>query len=145
MARTSWTAIAERVRGRTPRPARATRESAGFDIAACEAVTLERGKVVLVPTGWRLRAPPGTFLEVRPRSGLSSKGVLMVNAPGTIDRDYSGEVFVPMTYLFAGGYRIEAGDRIAQVRLVPELPTRFREGSVRPKRSRAGGFGSTGR
>lgn len=145
MARRPWTALAERVRGRAPLPARATRESAGFDLAACEPAVLERGKVVLVPTGWRLRAPAGTFIEVRPRSGLSSKGVIMVNAPGTIDRDYSGEVFVPMTYLFEGTYRIEAGDRIAQIRLVPDLPTRFREGAVRPKRSRGGGFGSTGR
>jgi dUTP pyrophosphatase len=69
----------------------------------------------------------------------------MVNAPGTIDRDYAGEVFVPMTYLFEGSYRIAAGDRIAQVRLVPDLPARFREGPVRPKASRDGGFGSTGR
>ncbi len=145
MARAEWTAIAERVRGRTPLPVRATRGSAGFDIAACEPVDLERGKVVLVPTGWKLRAPRGTFLEVRPRSGLSSKGVLMVNAPGTIDRDYAGEVFVPMTYLFEGRYRIEAGDRIAQVRLVPDLPARFREGTVRARASRDGGFGSTGR
>lgn len=145
MARRSWTAIAERVRGRTPLPARATRGSAGFDIAACERVDLTQGKVVLVPTGWRLRAPPGTFLEVRPRSGLSAKGVLMANAPGTIDRDYAGEVFVPLTYLFRGTYRIEVGDRIAQVRLVPDLALRFREGKVRAHPSRDGGFGSTGR
>ena len=145
MPRPRWTVIAERVRGRTPVPARATRGSAGYDIAACESVVLTRKKVVLVPTGWRLRAPPGTSIEVRPRSGLSSKGVLMVNAPGTIDRDYSGEVFVPMTYLFPGRYRIEAGDRIAQLRVVEDLPARIREGKVRPRASRNGGFGSTGR
>lgn len=145
MARRVRTVVAERVRGSTPLPKRATRGSAGFDIAACEAVELTRAKVTLVPTGWRLHAPRGTFLEVRPRSGLSSKGVLMVNAPGTIDRDYSGEVFVPLTYLFPGRYRIEPGDRIAQVRVVADLPARFREGRVRPKASRTGGFGSTGR
>lgn len=145
MARSGWIAIAERVRGRTPLPTRATRGSAGFDLAACESVELRPSRITLVPTGWRFRAPPGTFLEVRPRSGLSSKGVLMVNAPGTIDRDYAGEVFVPLTYLFRGTYRIKAGDRIAQVRLVAELPTRFRRGPVRPTGSRRGGFGSTGR
>lgn len=69
----------------------------------------------------------------------------MVNAPGTIDRDYSGEVRVPMTYLFEGSYRIDAGDRIAQVRLVEDVPVRFEEGSVVPVASRIGGFGSTGR
>lgn len=126
-------------------PARATDGSACLDLAAAEAVELRQGIVTLVRTGLRIRCPTGTFLEVRPRSGLSSKGVLMVNAPGTIDRDYSGEVRVPMTYLFEGSYRIDAGDRIAQVRLVEDVPVRFEEGSVVPVASRIGGFGSTGR
>jgi dUTP pyrophosphatase len=69
----------------------------------------------------------------------------MVNAPGTIDRDYSGEVRVPLTYLFAGRYTVEIGDRIGQVRLVEDLPIRFVTGLVRPSPSRLGGFGSTGR
>jgi dUTP pyrophosphatase len=69
----------------------------------------------------------------------------MVNAPGTIDRDYAGEVKVPLTFLFEGRYRIQVGDRIAQVRLVEELPARVREGRVRPVAGRRGGFGSTGR
>ena len=101
--------------------------------------------MTLVRTGLRLRAPPGTFLEVRPRSGLSSRGVLMVNAPGTIDRDYAGEVKVPMTFLFSGEYQIHIGDRIAQVRVVKDYPTRFEKGVVRPSAERKGGFGSTGR
>ena len=128
-----------------PLPARATRGSAGFDLAAAEPVELSRGRVSLVRTGLRMRSPPGSFLEVRPRSGLSSRGVLMVNAPGTIDRDYAGEVRVPMTFLFDGTYRIEAGDRIGQVRVVPDRPTEFRLGRVRAVASRSGGFGSTGR
>lgn len=130
--------------GGTP-PTRATNGSACFDLAATEAVELVRGRVSLVRTGLRLRAPPGTFLEVRPRSGLSSRGVLMVNAPGTIDRDYAGEVRVPMTYLFDGAYPIQVGDRIGQIRLVEDRPTRFRLGKVRPVPGRSGGFGSTGR
>lgn len=139
--------IVERVDGATavPLPTRATPGAACLDLCAAEAVELVRGRVVLVPTGLRMRGPPGTFLEVRPRSGLSTKGVLMVNAPGTIDRDYSGEVRVPLTYLFDGSYRIEAGDRIAQVRLVIETPSRSQEGRVRPVAGRSGGFGSTGR
>jgi dUTP pyrophosphatase len=128
-----------------PLPARSTPGAAGLDLAAAETVELVRGRVALVRTGIRVRCPPGTFLEVRPRSGLSSKGVLMVNAPGTVDRDYAGEVKVPLTYLFDGSYRIEVGDRIAQVRLVEELPARVREGRVRPVAGRSGGFGSTGR
>ena len=128
-----------------PLPARATDGSACFDLASAEAVELERGRVMLVRTGFKMRCPRGTFLEVRPRSGLSSRGVLMVNAPGTIDSDYSGEVRVPLTFLFEGRYRIEVGDRIGQVRLVSEEPARFRPGRVSSVRSRAGGFGSTGR
>lgn len=126
-------------------PARATSGSACFDLSAAEAADLLHGAVTLVRTGWKMRAPPGTFLEVRPRSGLASRGVLMVNAPGTIDRDYSGEIRVPLSYLFEGTYRIEAGDRIGQIRLVDDHGTRFRRGTIAPVASRRGGFGSTGR
>ena len=126
-------------------PKRATAGSACFDVASAESVELVRGRVALVRTGWRLRCPPGTFVEMRPRSGLSSRGVLMVNAPGTIDRDFSGEVRVPFTFLLDGKYRIEVRDRIGQMRLVPDVPARVRRGRVRPVRSRDGGFGSTGR
>ena len=128
-----------------PLPVRATTGSACFDLTAAEAVLLEHGRVTLVRTGFKMRCPKGTFLEVRPRSGLSTKGVLMANAPGTIDHDYSGEVRVPLTYLFEGTYPIERGDRIGQIRLVEDHPTRFRIGRVAPLASRAGGFGSTGR
>lgn len=128
-----------------PIPARATDGSACFDLAAAETVTLARGTVTLVRTGLKLRGPRGTFLEVRPRSGLSRKGVLMVNAPGTIDRDYSEEIRVPLTFLFDGTYTVRVGDRIGQIRLVEESPARFRSGAVRPIPSRRGGFGSTGR
>ncbi|HZY92010.1 MAG TPA: dUTP diphosphatase [Thermoplasmata archaeon] len=128
-----------------PLPRRATSDSACFDLCASERVVLESGRVALVPTGLRMTAPEGTFLEVRPRSGLGSKGVVMVNAPGTIDRDYSGEVRVPLTYLFPGSYVIESGDRIAQIRLVEDHPAEFVEGHVVPRASRNGGFGSTGR
>ena len=128
-----------------PLPTRATPGSACFDLAAAESAVLVRGRVTLVRTGLSMRAPAGTFLEVRPRSGLASRGVMMANAPGTIDRDYAGEVRVPLTYLFDGEYRIEAGDRIGQVRLVEETPARFRAGRVEWTGGRTGGFGSTGR
>ncbi len=137
----------ERVTGapEVPLPSRATSGSAGFDLASAESIELRAGKVDLVRTGLKFRCPPGTFLEVRPRSGLSLRGVLMVNAPGTIDRDYSDEVRVPLTYLFEGSYRIAVGDRIGQVRIVADRPTAFREGTVPVVASRRGGFGSTGR
>ena len=139
--------IVERVGGlpETPIPVRATDGSACFDLASAEVVELTRGRVTLVRTGFKMRCPRGTFLEVRPRSGLSSRGVLMVNAPGTIDSDYSGEVRVPHTFLFDGSYRVEVGDRIGQIRLVADEPAVFRSGRVETVRSRSGGFGSTGR
>ena len=139
--------VFERVPGtpNVPIPARATTGAACFDLAAAEHVDLQRGEITRVRTGFKMRCPKGTFLEVRPRSGLASRGVLMVNAPGTIDADYSDEIRVPLTYLFEGSYPIAVGDRIAQVRLVEDLRAQFRPGRVRPVRSRRGGFGSTGR
>ncbi|MCI4335938.1 MAG: dUTP diphosphatase [Thermoplasmata archaeon] len=139
--------IVERVLGApaVALPEKATTGSACFDLRAAEAVKLESGRIVLVRTGLRLKAPEGTFLEVRPRSGLGAKGVLMVNAPGTIDSDYTGEVKVPLTFLLAGTHPIEVGDRIAQVRLVEEHPSEFAEGPIATSTSRTGGFGSTGR
>jgi dUTP pyrophosphatase len=141
------TVVVERVDGMpaVALPTRATEGSACFDLVAAESVELERGRVTLVRTGFKMRCPRGTFLEVRPRSGLSSRGVLMVNAPGTIDRDYSGEVRVPLTFLFEGRYAVHVGDRIGQVRLVEDRPAAFRTGPVREVPSRRGGFGSTGR
>ncbi len=128
-----------------PVPRRATPGSVGFDLAAAEDVTLRRGRITKVRTGLRARPPAGTFLEVRPRSGLSTKGVLMANGPGTIDRDFAGEICVPLTYLFPGTYAVKRGDRIAQMRLVEDPPTAMRWGRVGPVKGRDGGFGSTGR
>lgn len=147
VARFRPTIVMEAVEGlpSPDRPRRATRGSACFDLAAAETVRLTRRRVTLVRTGLKLRAPVGYFLEVRPRSGLSARGVLMANAPGTIDRDYSGEIRVPLTFLFPGAYTVRTGDRIGQIRLVPDVPARFRVGQVARRSSRTGGFGSTGR
>ena len=128
----------------TPLPRKATPDSACFDLTCAEEALLESGRVTLVRTGLKFRPPPGTFLEIRPRSGLSSQGVLMVNAPGTIDRDYALEVKVPLTVLFGGPRTIHRGDRVAQMRLVAESDCVFRPGTVRPEGERTGGFGSTG-
>lgn len=139
--------LVERIPGapEVPLPSRATSGSACFDLRAAESVRLVAGEVTLVRTGLRLQAPPGTFIEVRPRSGLGARGVVMANAPGTIDRDYSGEVKVPLSYLRAGSHTVEVGDRIAQIRLVEDLEAEFVEAPVVASASRSGGFGSTGR
>lgn len=126
-------------------PTKATKESACFDLQSAEDVELSQDSVKMVRTGIRARPPEGTFIEIRPRSGLSSKGVVIVNAPGTVDRDYALEIKVLMTYLFNGSYKISAGDRIAQLRLVEEVDTAIEWGKVTPQGERKGGFGSTGK
>jgi dUTP pyrophosphatase len=126
-------------------PQKATEGSACFDVYAAEDTLLVEGKVTLVRTGLKMRAPPGTFIEIRPRSGLSTKGVIMANAPGTIDRDYALEVKVPLTVIFGDCYQVKAGDRIAQLRLVDEVQASFAWGRVLPSGNRDGGFGSTGK
>lgn len=125
-------------------PSKATDGSACFDLYAAADAELLPGQVTLVRTGLKMRAPEGTFLEIRPRSGLSSKGVIMVNAPGTVDRDYALEVKVPLAVLFGGPRTLRQGDRVAQMRVVAEFPSRFRWGKVVPYTDRQGGFGSTG-
>ena len=140
-------AVIERLQGadHVKLPVKATPGSACFDIHAAEDTELVAGRVTMVRTGLKMRAPKGTFIEVRPRSGLSSKGVVMVNAPGTIDRDYAEEVKILLTLLVGSTYQIKAGDRIAQMRIVRETPAEIGWGRVRPMGKRSGGFGSTGR
>ncbi len=129
-------------------PAYATPQSAGLDLqAAVEApVILARGERRLIPTGLAIAVPPGYEAQVRPRSGLALKhGVTVLNAPGTIDADYRGEVGVILVNLGDQPFTVRRGDRIAQL-VVTSLqqiawhPVESLEASGRG----AGGFGSTG-
>lgn len=101
----------------------------------------------LVPTGLCMAIPPGHEVQVRPRSGLALKhGVTLVNAPGTIDSDYRGEVGVIMINLGSEPFTIAHGERIAQIVLAPVLRAEFVETDTLDRTARgAGGFGSTGR
>lgn len=93
-------------------------EDVGFDLTStCDAFLPARGSVVKVPTGWRVQPPAGYELQVRTRSGLGSKGVVVANSPGTIDPNFSGELFVLLANIGKGDYQVKKGDRIAQ--LVP--------------------------
>jgi dUTP pyrophosphatase len=105
-----------------PLPTRMTEHAAGFDLAA--AVTgpavLQPGDIRLIPCGFFMAVPHGYEAQVRPRSGLASKhGITMVNAPGTIDSDFRGEVHVPLINLGRAAFTIERGMRIAQMLVVP--------------------------
>ena len=133
--------------GRGP-PRYETPHSAGMDLRAHlpGEIALAPGERVLVPTGLRLQIPPGYEGQVRPRSGLAMKrGLTVLNAPGTIDADYRGEVGVLLVNLSAEPQRIEPGERIAQLVVAPVTRVRWEEVEELDESERGrGGFGSTG-
>lgn len=96
--------------------------AAGMDLGAClEApVTIEPGRIALIPCGFSMALAPGWEAQVRPRSGLASRhGVTLPNAPGTIDADYRGEVKIPLINLGLAPFVVEPGMRIAQMVIAP--------------------------
>jgi dUTP pyrophosphatase len=129
-------------------PARASEHAAGFDLrAAVDApVVLRPGERTLIPTGISVAIPPGYEGQVRPRSGLAIRnGIALVNAPGTIDADYRGEVQVIAINLGAEAFTIARGDRIAQLVIAPVLDVALELVDDLAETARgAGGFGSTG-
>lgn len=129
-------------------PAYATSDSAGMDLlAAVEApVTLAPGERRLIPTGIAIALPPGTEAQVRPRSGLALKqGVTVLNAPGTIDADYRGEVGVILINHGDQPFVVERGGRIAQMVVAPYARVAWAVSEDLEESARgAGGFGSTG-
>jgi dUTP pyrophosphatase len=132
-----------------PLPCYMTVQAAGMDLCAAleKTLVLAPGQIALIPTGFAMALPRGYEAQVRPRSGLAIKhGVTVVNAPGTIDSDYRGEVKVGLINLGPEPYPIQRGERVAQmviqqvaqlaIRVVPELDETERN---------HGGFGSTGK
>lgn len=130
-----------------PLPAYATPGAAGMDLLAARAMELPPGGRALVPTGLAIALPEGFEMQVRPRSGLALKhGVTVLNAPGTVDCDYRGEVGVILLNTGAEPFRIARGDRIAQAVFAPVARAQWEEVVVLPETQRgSGGFGSTGR
>lgn len=130
-------------------PAYATEGSAGCDLrAAIEAeLTITSGGRALVPTGIAVAIPPGYEGQVRMRSGLAhDKGLAVLNAPGTVDSDYRGELRIIIANLGAEPVTIHRGDRIAQFVFAPVVQARFERVSDLPPSARStGGFGSTGK
>jgi len=120
--------------------------SSGMDVRAAEPATLEPLQRAAVSTGWSVAVPRGWEIQVRPRSGLAIKhGVTVVNAPGTIDADYRGEIRVLLVNLGQGTYTIQRGDRIAQLVLCPVGRAEWEPREQLDLTERGGGgFGSTG-
>lgn len=129
-------------------PAYATADSAGMDLlaAVAETVTLAPGERRLIPTGIAIALPPGTEAQVRPRSGLALKhGITVLNAPGTIDADYRGEVGVILMNLGDRPFAVDRGSRIAQMVVAPYARVAWTVSTDLEASARgAGGFGSTG-
>jgi dUTP pyrophosphatase len=125
-----------------------TAHSAGMDLRAHldQALTLDPGARALVPTGMRLEIPRGYEGQVRPRSGLALKrGLTVLNAPGTIDADYRGDVGVILINTSTTAQTLEPGDRIAQIVFAPVTRAQLVEVEELGDSARSsGGFGSTG-
>ncbi|HLI86508.1 MAG TPA: dUTP diphosphatase [Bryobacteraceae bacterium] len=129
-----------------PQYAHGAAEDAGMDLHAVEPVTLEPGVPVLVPTGLAIELPPGFEAQVRPRSGLALRhGITMPNAPATIDPGYRGEIRIILLNLGREPYRVEPGDRIAQMIVARYEAVEWTERALADSRRGAGGFGSSGR
>jgi dUTP pyrophosphatase len=125
--------------------------AAGVDLLAAlgvsEELSILPGKRALVPCGFAMALPQGYEAQVRPRSGLAAKhGVTVLNAPGTIDADYRGEVKVVLINHGEEPFAIKRGDRIAQLVVMPVAVAEFNERESLDDTARgSGGFGSTGR
>ncbi len=127
-------------------PTRGSQKAAGLDLYSIETRTLRPGMIHMFPTGIILEIPPGHEGQVRPRSGLAAKhGITVLNAPGTIDEDYTGEAMVLLVNHSKKAFQIEEGMRIAQVVIAPvtyctpEWVTK-----VKKTGRGSGGFGLTG-
>ena len=125
-----------------------TAESAGMDLLAAveRDAVIEPGQRLLVPTGLAIALPSGYEAQVRPRSGLALKhGVTVLNAPGTIDADYRGEVGVILVNHGEAPFTVTRGSRIAQMVVAPVERAAWRPAeSLEPSVRGTGGFGSTG-
>ncbi len=133
-----------------PLPSYQSALAAGLDllaaVPAASPVTLAPGARALVPTGIAIALPAGYEAQVRPRSGLAARhGLTVLNAPGTIDADYRGEIQVLLVNLGAESVSITRGMRIAQLVIAPVIHAQLREVASLDETPRGmGGFGSTG-
>jgi dUTP pyrophosphatase len=136
-----------------PLPAYRTEGAAGADLCAhlppdrrAEGVTLRPGERAAVPTGLRMAIPEGYEGQVRARSSLGRRGLMLPNAPGTIDADYRGEVLVLLINAGDETVTLAHGERIAQLVVAPVARARFELADTLDETARGeGGFGSTGR
>ncbi|HPF79222.1 MAG TPA: dUTP diphosphatase [Alphaproteobacteria bacterium] len=129
-------------------PTYATEQSAGMDLTAAleEAIEIDAGERMLIPTGLAIALPQGYEAQIRPRSGLALKhGVTVLNSPGTIDADYRGEISVILANLGNAPFTVERGMRIAQMVIAKHATVEWEVVDSLDETARgSGGFGSTG-
>lgn len=129
-------------------PKYATDGAAGMDIFSSEEGVIYAGTHRIFKTGLRFQVPPGHELQIRSRSGMAAKNkVFVLNSPGTLDSDYRGELMIVLMNVGESNYKVERGDRIAQVILCPFLKAelKFVQQHELDETARGeGGFGSTG-
>ena len=128
-------------------PKQATPESAGADLCSSESLTIYPSEIRLVHTGLQMDIPEGYHIEVRSRSGLAAKyGVFVLNSPGTVDSDYTGEIGVILCNAGKEPFNIDVGDRIAQMVVIHhEDPSFTLVKEIQKDTERgSGGFGHTG-
>jgi len=131
-----------------PLPAYQTTHAAAMDLCAAivDPIVMGPGEIALVGCGFAIAVPDGFEAQVRPRSGLAARsGITVVNAPGTIDPDYRGEVKVALINLGQAAFTVERGMRIAQMLVAPVARVAWQRVETLAETARgAGGFGHTG-
>jgi len=127
-------------------PVYATSGSAGVDLCSAVSLTIDPGKIALVKTNLSLEMPSNIEAQIRSRSGLAIKnGIFVLNAPGTIDSDYRGDVGVILANFGEKSFDVNIGDRIAQMVFAKVIKPDFSEAAELSATERgAGGFGHTG-
>ena len=126
-------------------PQRATRGSAGFDVKSIETGLIQPGETRMVGAGFRIKLPVGWEAQIRSRSGLANRGIVVANSPGTIDSDYRGPVAVILHNQSGKAFQYNTGDRIAQMVIAPYYVGELTPGEILADTERgSGGFGSTG-
>jgi len=130
-----------------PLPQYQTKGSAGMDLRAYtqQPIILQPHKTTLIPTGLYIALPPYTEAQIRSRSSLALKGIIVLNQPGTIDQDYRGEIKILLINLSEQNFTIHNGDRIAQMIINTYLQVNWKQvNNLSTTKRGEGGYGSTG-
>lgn len=128
-------------------PVRATKGSLGLDLRACleiDEIILNPLETVKIKAGFSIAIPDGYHAKIVSRSGMSSKGIIVTNAPGIIDSDYRNEICVLLTNIGKQPYKLENKTRVAQMFFDKNIDTEFVQVTSLKQTDRTGGFGSTG-